>query len=68
MRERHGLRRSLIEGAPAELDEIFAGIDAVTADDVGRVAADLIRDDAVVLAVIGPFDDEAPLRAAIGEG
>jgi predicted Zn-dependent peptidase len=64
----HGLRRSLIEGAPAELDEIFAGIDAVTADDVARVAADLIRNDAVVLAVIGPFDDEAPLRAAIGEG
>jgi len=64
----HGLRRTLIEGAPTELEEIFAGIDAVTADDVARVAADLIRRDAAVLAVIGPFDDEASLRDAIGEG
>ncbi len=30
----HGLRRALIEGAPVELEEIFAGIEAVTADDV----------------------------------
>jgi predicted Zn-dependent peptidase len=63
----HGLRRSLIEGAPTELEEIFAGIDAVTADDVARVAGDLIARRKAVLAVIGPFDDEAALRDAVGE-
>ena len=64
----HGLRRSLIEGAPTELEEIFAGIDAVTAADVARVADDLIRRRQAALAVIGPFDDEASLRDAVGEG
>jgi predicted Zn-dependent peptidase len=63
----HGLRRSLIEGAPTELEEIFAGIDAVTAEDVARVAGDLIARRRAALAVIGPFDDEAALRDAIGE-
>ncbi len=60
----HGLRRELIEGRVAELDEVFAGIEAVTLDDLARVAADLIRLDRVTLAVIGPFDDDASLRAA----
>jgi predicted Zn-dependent peptidase len=64
----HGLRRSLIEGAPVELEEIFAGIEAVTAADVSRVAAELIRRDTAALAVIGPFDDAEGLRGAIGEG
>jgi len=63
----HGLRRSLIEGAPTELEEIFAGIDAVTAADVARVATDLIQRREVALAVIGPFDDTDALHAAIGE-
>jgi predicted Zn-dependent peptidase len=64
----HGLRRSLIEGAPVELEEIFAGIEAVTADDIARVSADLIRRDCAALAVIGPFDESDGLREAIGEG
>ena len=58
----HGLRRALIEGAPVELEEIFAGIEAVTADDVARVAGDLIRRDRAALAVIGPFDESEGLR------
>jgi predicted Zn-dependent peptidase len=63
----HGLRRALIEGAPVELEEIFAGIEAVTAADLARVAGDLIRRDEAALAVIGPFDDSDGLRGAIGE-
>jgi predicted Zn-dependent peptidase len=63
----HGLRRALIEGAAVELDEIFAGIEAVTTDDVARVAGDLIRRDESALAVIGPFDESEGLRAAIGD-
>jgi predicted Zn-dependent peptidase len=63
----HGLRRALIEGAPVELEEIFAGIEAVTAEDVARVSGDLIRRDKAALAVIGPFDESDGLREAIGE-
>jgi len=36
---------------------VLAGISAVTAEDVQRVAQDLIREDKLRLAVIGPFDD-----------
>jgi predicted Zn-dependent peptidase len=36
------------------LDELLAGIDAVTSDDVLRVAADLFRDGASVATVVGP--------------
>ncbi|MDX6376109.1 MAG: hypothetical protein QOE98_412 [Gaiellaceae bacterium] len=63
----HGLRRALLEGAPVELDEIFAGIEAVTAEDLARVAADLIDRDRAALAVIGPFDEADALRGAIRE-
>jgi predicted Zn-dependent peptidase len=53
-----GLRREVLEGKAAEPTELLAGLDAVTADDVQRVAQDLIADEGVRLAVIGPFDDE----------
>jgi predicted Zn-dependent peptidase len=61
----HGLRRELTEGRAAELDEIVAGIEAVSAEDVERVAAALVTPQEATLAVIGPFDDPEPLRAAI---
>lgn len=53
-----GLRREVLEGKAAEPTELLAGLDAVTADDVQRVAQDLIADEGIRLAVIGPFDDE----------
>jgi predicted Zn-dependent peptidase len=53
-----GLRREVLEGKAAEPTELLAGLDAVTAEDVQRVAQDLIADEGVRLAVIGPFDDE----------
>jgi predicted Zn-dependent peptidase len=61
----HGLRRELIEGRAIELDEVFAGIHAVTAEDLTRVASELIRPENATLAVVGPFDDPEPLRAAL---
>jgi predicted Zn-dependent peptidase len=61
----HGLRRELIEGRAIELDEVFAGIRAVTAEDISRVASELIRPGNATLAVIGPFDDADGLRAAL---
>jgi predicted Zn-dependent peptidase len=52
-----GLRREILEGRAPDLEEILAALDAVTAEDIQRVAAELVRDDALRLAVIGPFDD-----------
>lgn len=53
-----GLRREVLEGRAAEPDELLAGLDAVTAGDVQRVARDLLDGEGMRLAVIGPFDDE----------
>jgi predicted Zn-dependent peptidase len=40
-----------------EPDEVLAALDGVTAEDVQRVAQDVVDKDALKLAVIGPFDD-----------
>lgn len=53
-----GLRGEVLENRLREPDEVLAGLDAVTAADVQRVAQDLIRDDRLNLALIGPFEDE----------
>lgn len=52
-----GLRREVLEGRAADPEEVLKGLDAVTREDVQRVAQDIIRDDALRLALIGPFDD-----------
>ena len=59
-----GLRRLLLEGRTAELDEVVAGIEAVTAGDVQRLAGELIRPERMTLAAIGPLEEE-PLREAL---
>jgi predicted Zn-dependent peptidase len=51
-----GLRRETLEGGAEEPDAVLQGLDAVTADDVQRVAADILGG-RLHLAVIGPFDD-----------
>jgi predicted Zn-dependent peptidase len=52
-----GLRREVLEGRAPDLDEVLAGLNAVTIEDVQRVAQDLVTDEKLRLAVIGPFDD-----------
>jgi len=52
-----GLRREVLERRAPDPEEILAGIDAVSGEDVSRVAAELISRDSLRLAVIGPFDD-----------
>ena len=54
-----GLRREVLEQRMPDPDEVVAGLDAVTVDDVSRVAGELIAADRLRLAVIGPFDDPA---------
>src|SRR5579862_2893442 len=57
-----GLRREVLEGAAVEPPEVLAALDEVTVEDVQRVAQDLIARDALYLATIGPFDDDARFR------
>jgi predicted Zn-dependent peptidase len=52
-----GLRKEVLERQLPDPDEVLSGLDAVTADDVARVASELITPDRLRLAVIGPFDD-----------
>jgi predicted Zn-dependent peptidase len=54
-----GLRREVLEESLVEPEDVLAGLDAVTADDVQRVARDVIGRNGLALALIGPFHDEA---------
>ena len=55
-----GLRREVLErGGAVEPAEVLAELDKVTADDIQRVAQDVIENKGLNLAVIGPFDDPA---------
>jgi predicted Zn-dependent peptidase len=51
-----GLRREVLEGSAEEPEAVLQGLDAVTAEDVQRVAGDIL-DGRLHLALIGPFDD-----------
>jgi predicted Zn-dependent peptidase len=52
-----GLRKEVLERRAPDPEEVLAGISAVTAEDVQRVAQDIIAEEKLRLAVIGPFDD-----------
>jgi predicted Zn-dependent peptidase len=54
-----GLRREVLEHRTPDPEEILEAISKVTAEDVSRVAQDVIGKQGVNLAVIGPFDDPA---------
>jgi predicted Zn-dependent peptidase len=60
-----GLRREVLEGRAAEPADILAGLDAVTVEDVQRVAQDVIGGSGLRCAVIGPFEDEAKFEALL---
>ena len=52
-----GLRREVLESRTPDPEEILGELEKVTAEDVQRVAQDLIDTRGLNLAVIGPFDD-----------
>jgi zinc protease len=62
----YGLRREVLEREATEPAEVLAALDAVTADDVHRVAQDVIGRGALNLAVIGPFDDAERFEQLLG--
>ena len=53
----YGLRREVLEGEIEEPDDVLAQLDAVTADDVQRVARELFDGKRLYLAVVGPYDE-----------
>ena len=53
----YGLRREVLEGEIEEPDELLRELDAVTVEDVQRVARDLFDGKRLYLALVGPFDD-----------
>jgi predicted Zn-dependent peptidase len=61
----YGLGREALNDPALEPDEVLAGLDAVTAEDLQRVAQDVIASNALKLALIGPFDDAKPFEALI---
>ena len=52
-----GLRREVLEGRATEPQEVLDGLDAVTAEDVQRIAQDIIGSGGLNLALVGPFED-----------
>jgi predicted Zn-dependent peptidase len=54
-----------LRGEVIELDESMLRLDAVTPEDVRRLAGSLFQDDALRLAVIGPNSNEAELERAL---
>jgi predicted Zn-dependent peptidase len=57
-----GLRREVLENKATEPEEILEQLDAVTAEDVQRVAQHVIGQNALNLAVIGPFEQDQQER------
>jgi predicted Zn-dependent peptidase len=52
-----GLRREVLENETEEPDDVLRELDQVTAEDVQRVARDLLEGKRLYLAVVGPFDE-----------
>ena len=57
-----GLRREVLEGGATEPEEVLEGLDAVTVEDVQRVAQDVIGGSGLNLALIGPFEQDQQER------
>jgi predicted Zn-dependent peptidase len=58
----------LLENKIRTADEIIEGIDKVSADDVHKVANDLMQHNKLAFAVIGPYEDEARFEKIIKLG
>jgi predicted Zn-dependent peptidase len=57
-----GLRGEVLEGRARELDEVLEGIEAVSVEDLQRLAVELIGERALNFAAIGPLEDDGRFR------
>jgi len=60
-----GLRREVLEGEAVDPQVIQEGLDAVSAEDIQRVAQNVIGGSGLSLALIGPFDDAEKFEALL---
>jgi len=60
-----GLRREVLEGEAVDPQAVQEGLDAVTAEDIQRVAQAVIGGHGLNLALIGPFDDPAKFETLL---
>ena len=63
----YGLRREVLLGQAEEPEAMLAGLDAVTAEDIQRVAQDVVGKQ-LKLAVIGPFEDAERFERLLAAG
>jgi predicted Zn-dependent peptidase len=61
-----GLRKEVLEHRAPDPQELLDALDAVTAEDVARVATDLIDSKRLRLALIGPFEDAERFEKLLG--
>jgi predicted Zn-dependent peptidase len=62
----HLARQVMFLGQPAEMDLLLQRVDAVSVDDVRRLATDLFRDDAMGIAGVGCAPAQELLRSHLG--
>lgn len=55
----------MVTGEPMTVEEVFAKLDAVRAEDVCAVAREIIRPERLNLAMIGPLKDEALFKGLL---
>ncbi len=58
-------RQEILEDRILTVDEVLAAIDAITAEDIQRVASERFREESLNLAVVGPFQEEERLRSLL---
>ncbi len=58
-------RQEILEDRVLTVDEVLAAIDAVTPEDIQRVASERFREESLNLAVVGPFQEEEKLRSLL---
>ena len=58
-------RQEILEDRVLSVDEVLAAIDAVTEEDIQRVAGERFREESLNLAVVGPFQEEERLRSLL---
>jgi predicted Zn-dependent peptidase len=61
------MRREVLEDRLSEPEEVLEGIEAVTAEDIQRLARQVIVDDGLNFALVGPFDDPQRFLNAMGD-
>ncbi|MEE9277595.1 MAG: insulinase family protein, partial [Dehalococcoidia bacterium] len=57
--------QALLLNRARSVEAVVADIEAVTQDDLIRVAGEALRDENLHLAIVGPFETEEPFREAL---